>query len=67
MSETQPALTGQVSEWPKALFTVALLFSIFQIVTAAYHPISTQVQRAGHVGFLVSHRFLPEPLLLPAP
>ncbi|MCP5452291.1 MAG: TRAP transporter permease, partial [Gammaproteobacteria bacterium] len=72
MSETQPALTGQVSEWPKALFTVALLFSIFQIVTAAYHPISTQVQRAGHVGFLLMLIFLsfpaygrerPQPLL----
>ena len=72
MSETQPALTSQVSEWPKALFTVALLFSIFQIVTAAYHPISTQVQRAGHVGFLLMLIFLsfpaygrerPQPLL----
>ena len=61
MSETQPALTGQVSEWPKALFTVALLFSIFQIVTAAYHPISTQVQRAGHVGFLLMLIFLSFP------
>ena len=62
MSETQPALTGQVSEWPKALFTVALLFSIFQIVTAAYHPISTQVQRAGHVGFLLMLIFLSFPV-----
>ena len=62
MSERQPALTGQVSEWPKALFTVALLFSIFQIVTAAYHPISTQVQRAGHVGFLLMLIFLSFPV-----
>ncbi len=61
MSEARPALSDHPSEWPKALFAVALLFSIFQIVTAAYHPISTQVLRAGHVGFLLMLVFLTLP------
>ena len=62
MSEAQSTLTGPISEWPKSLFTVALLFSIFQIVTAAYHPVSTQVQRAVHVGFLLTMIFLSIPI-----
>ena len=61
MSKARPALSDHPSEWPKALFAVALLFSIFQIVTAAYHPISTQVLRAGHVGFLLMLVFLTLP------
>lgn len=44
--------------WPRAVFYVALLFSIYQIVTAAFHPVSTQVLRAGHVGFLLLLVFL---------
>ena len=51
MSESQ-GLHASPSEWPRALFYVALLFSIYQIVTAAFHPVSSQVLRAGHVGFL---------------
>lgn len=60
--ETHSGLGAQTGHWPKALFTVALLFSIFQIVTAAYHPVSTQVLRAGHVGFLLMLIFLSIPL-----
>lgn len=61
MNEAYEGLSGHPKQWPKALFTVALLFSIFQIVTAAYHPVSTQVLRAGHVGFLLMLIFLSVP------
>ena len=57
MSESQ-GLHASPSEWPRALFYVALLFSIYQIVTAAFHPVSSQVLRAGHVGFLLLLVFL---------
>jgi TRAP transporter 4TM/12TM fusion protein len=57
MSESQ-GLHASPGQWPKALFTVALLFSIYQIVTAAFHPVSSQVLRAGHVGFLLLLVFL---------
>lgn len=36
----------------KTVFVVALVFSIFQVVTATFSPIGTQVVRAVHVGFL---------------
>lgn len=52
MSEHQ-GLNASPSEWPKALFYTALLFSTYQIITAAFHPVSSQVLRAGHVGFLL--------------
>lgn len=55
MSELQQeqGLAGSAADWPKALFYVALLFSTYQIVMAAFHPVSSQVLRAGHVGFLL--------------
>ncbi|MGE4260701.1 TRAP transporter permease [Shewanella sp.] len=53
MTESREGLEAATSEWPKALFTVALLFSAFQLITAAFHPVSTQVLRAVHVGFLL--------------
>ena len=55
MSELQKeeGLAGSAADWPRALFYVALLFSIYQIVMAAFHPVSSQVLRAGHVGFLL--------------
>ncbi|WP_339489087.1 TRAP transporter permease [Pseudomonas sp. EL_65y_Pfl2_R95] len=58
MSENNQGLSDNPSEWPKALFVVALLFSIFQITTAAFHPVSSQVLRAVHVGFLLLVVFL---------
>ncbi|ARU90516.1 TRAP transporter permease [Pseudomonas sp. M30-35] len=58
MSENNQGLSANPSEWPKALFIVALLFSIFQITTAAFHPVSSQVLRAVHVGFLLLTVFL---------
>ena len=50
MSEQNQGLAANPSDWPKALFYVALLFSIFQIITAAFHPVSSQILRAVHVG-----------------
>ncbi|HSQ72635.1 MAG TPA: TRAP transporter permease [Rubrivivax sp.] len=38
---------------PRAIFAVAILFSCFQVVTAAFSPISSQVVRAIHVGFVL--------------
>jgi TRAP transporter 4TM/12TM fusion protein len=61
MSEQNQGLGASPSDWPKALFAVALLFSIFQIVTAAFHPVSTQVLRAVHVGFLLLLVFISIP------
>ncbi|NLC02531.1 MAG: TRAP transporter permease, partial [Pseudomonas formosensis] len=50
------------AEWPRALFYVALAFSCYQIITAAFHPVSTQVLRAGHVGFLLMLVYLVYPV-----
>ncbi len=36
-----------------ALFWVAIVFSTFQIVTAAFSPLSSTIVRAVHVGFLL--------------
>src|SRR5512138_2408533 len=35
-----------------ALFWIAVAFSSFQIITAAYSPLPSQIVRAVHVGFL---------------
>ena len=53
MSDTAQGLHASTDRWPAALFAVALVFSVFQIATAAFHLISTQVLRAIHVGFLL--------------
>ncbi|MEX5351359.1 TRAP transporter permease [Pseudomonas juntendi] len=53
MSETAQGLQAATDRWPTSLFVVALSFSIFQIATAAFPLISTQVLRAVHVGFLL--------------
>ena len=37
----------------QALFWIAVIFSVFQIYTAIFAPLPTQVLRAVHVGFLV--------------
>ena len=63
MSEHQPALAANPAEWPKAILAVAILFSVFQIVTAAFHPVSTQVLRTFHVGFLLLMVFLAYPTI----
>ncbi|OLU35171.1 C4-dicarboxylate ABC transporter [Pseudomonas sp. PA15(2017)] len=61
MSEHQ-GLNSSPNEWPRTLFYVALLFSVYQIITAAFHPVSSQVLRAGHVGFLLLMVYLCYPL-----
>src|SRR5690554_3439507 len=61
MSEYQ-GLHASPAEWPRALFYVALAFSCYQIITAAFHPVSTQVLRAGHVGFLLMLVYLVYPV-----
>ncbi|CDM22812.1 TRAP transporter permease [Castellaniella defragrans] len=38
---------------PRAIFWIAVVFSCFQIWTAAYSPLSSQVVRAVHVGFVL--------------
>uniref|UniRef100_UPI00333EE125 TRAP transporter permease n=1 Tax=Castellaniella defragrans TaxID=75697 RepID=UPI00333EE125 len=38
---------------PRVIFWIAVAFSCFQIWTAAYSPISSQVIRAIHVGFVL--------------
>ena len=41
-----------------ALFWVAVAFSVFQIVTAAFSPLSSSVVRGVHVGFLLLITFV---------
>jgi TRAP transporter 4TM/12TM fusion protein len=48
-------------QWTRSVFTVAVLFSAFQIYTAAFHPFSSQVLRAVHVGFLLVMVYLAVP------
>ncbi len=43
----------QVKKLGRAIFWVALFFSSFQIITAAFSPLSSQVVRAVHVGFVL--------------
>ena len=41
----------------RALFLIAIAFSTYQIIVAAYHPLSSQVVRAIHVGFMLLMSF----------
>ena len=64
MSTAAPAIPGQTETearlergWGtdlagRALFWIAVAFALFQLVTAAYSPIASQVVRSVHVGFL---------------
>ncbi len=42
----------------RAVFTIGIVFALFQIYTAAFSPISTIVLRSLHVGFLLLLTFL---------
>jgi TRAP transporter 4TM/12TM fusion protein len=42
----------------KILLGLALLFSVYQLVVAAFHPLSSLVIRSLHVGFLLAMTFL---------
>jgi len=46
MSDTSTPLRG-------AIFWIAVAFSLFQLTMAAFHPLSSQVIRAIHVGFVL--------------
>ncbi len=46
-----------------ALFWVAIVFSTFQIITAAFSPLSSSIVRAVHVGFLLWVVFVLHPPL----
>ena len=46
MSDTSTPLRG-------AVFWIAVAFSVFQLTMAAFHPLSSQVIRAIHVGFVL--------------
>jgi TRAP transporter 4TM/12TM fusion protein len=63
MSDEHQGISANPRDWPKTLFYVALLFSIFQIVTAAFSPVSSQVLRAVHIGFLLWVVFLSYPAM----
>src|SRR5512137_2715178 len=47
----------------KQAYAVAIVFSAFQVVTAAYSPLSSTVVRAIHVGFLLLMTFVVLPPL----
>ncbi len=49
---------------PRAVFWIAIAFSSFQVVTAAFSPLSSQVVRAIHVGFVLLMVFALHPVLL---
>ena len=51
LNSTEWAFKGNARD--KAIFAIALLFSLFQVYTATFNPIGTQIVRAIHVGFLV--------------
>ncbi|MFC0178548.1 TRAP transporter permease [Thorsellia kenyensis] len=51
----------------KCIFWIALIFAIFQIITAAYHPVSSQVLRSMHVGFLLLIVFMSYPFITNSP
>ncbi|WP_417762461.1 TRAP transporter permease [Shewanella sp.] len=61
MTDSHQGLNAKTNEWPLALFIVALTFSAFQLITAAFHPVSSQVLRAVHVGFLLLIVFITYP------
>ena len=48
---------------PRAVFWIAIAFSSFQVVTAAFSPLSSQVVRAIHVGFVLLMVFALHPVL----
>jgi TRAP transporter 4TM/12TM fusion protein len=51
-------LTQLVGWHGKAVFYIAVAFTFFQIVTAAFSPLSSQVLRSVHVGFLLLLTFV---------
>ncbi|MDN6883513.1 TRAP transporter permease [Variovorax sp. CAN2819] len=60
---SQETETADPAAFSGALFWVAVAFSVFQIVTAAFSPLSSSVVRAVHVGFLLLLAFVLYPPL----
>src|SRR4051812_34505384 len=58
-----PEQPGGQLHLPRSVFWIAVVFSSFQIYTAAFSPLSSQVVRAVHVGFVLLMIFA----LRPAP
>jgi TRAP transporter 4TM/12TM fusion protein len=50
---------------PTAIFAIAVVFSSFQIYTAAYSPLASQIVRALHVGFVLLLVFSLHPTFRP--
>ncbi|MGX1306500.1 TRAP transporter 4TM/12TM fusion protein [Amorphus suaedae] len=46
-------LTWGEGGWGKAVFWIAIIFSAFQVTTAAWSPLASQIVRSVHVGFLL--------------
>ncbi|WP_311971272.1 TRAP transporter permease [Pseudomonas baltica] len=61
MTEVEQQAPITAPPWTRVLFIIAIAFSTFQIVTAAFHPFSSQVLRALHVGFLLVMVYLAVP------
>ncbi len=57
------ATESQAPAFAGALFWVAIVFSTFQIITAAFSPLSSSVVRSVHVGFLLVLVFVMHPPL----
>jgi TRAP transporter 4TM/12TM fusion protein len=62
-TETLSPSDGHGSPLRGALFWVAILFSSYQLWMAAFHPLSSQVIRAIHVGFVLLMVFTLSPPL----
>ncbi len=56
-SDTAPAGHAGTPAFTTAIFAVAILFSTFQVISAAFSPLSSSVVRAIHVGFLLLMTF----------
>lgn len=46
-------LTWGTGAWGRTVFWIAVAFSTFQIITAAWSPLASQIVRSVHVGFLL--------------
>ncbi len=59
-----PEQVGGRLDVTRAVFWIAIAFSLFQVYTAAFSPLSSQVVRAIHVGFVLLMIFAMRPVLL---
>ncbi len=62
-SAAAPPSDEHAAPFVGTLFWVAIVFSLFQVVTAAFSPLSSSVVRAVHVGFLLLLTFTLHPPL----